>query len=343
MVKHSFYLLLLMSTLWLSGCADTQPEIITLQGQTMGTGYTIKVYTAQAVEQDALHASIKARLETIDALMSSYRDDSALMRFNHNQSTDWQPAPIELVELTAQSQTISEHSLGHFDITVAPLVNLWGFGNTDSAAAVPPDSVIEETLAYTGYQKLSVRTDPPALRKQHGRLQIDLSAIAKGWGVDQLAQLLADQGIEHYLVDIGGELRASGNKPDGSPWRIAIERPLRNGREMQHVVALHDHAMATSGDYRNYFQQDGHYFSHMLDPQSGRPVRHQLASVSVLAAQCATADAWATALMALGEKKGPAIAEQLGLKAFFIIRTEKGFEELATPAFSNFTARETRT
>jgi thiamine biosynthesis lipoprotein len=306
----------------------------------MGTGYSIKLYAPAGLVTTELQAAVDARLEAINDMMSTYRPNSDLMRFNHNTSTDWQPVPAPLAELVAQSIKVSEQSGGRYDITVGPLVNIWGFGNLGPTDEPPTDAAIAAALERVGYQRLAVRLDPPALRKQVAQLEIDLSSIAKGWGVDQIAQLLEARGVTSYLVDIGGEVRARGYKPDGAHWRIAIERPLREGRAVERVLSLDDMAMATSGDYRNYFRVGEDYYSHTLDPRSGRPVRHHLASVSVIADDCASADAWATALLALGEQEGPALATQLGLKAFFIIRTASGFEEQATPAYEKFTAQE---
>lgn len=332
--------LLLPLLLLQASCSSEQPAVLELQGQTMGTGYSIKLVAPPGVEAASLQAAVDARLEAINDMLSTYRPASDLMRFNHSPSTDWQPVPAPLAELVAKSREVSELSDGRFDITVGPLVNLWGFGNQGPVDTPPAEERIAATLQRVGYQRLEVRQNPPALRKQVAGLEIDLSAIAKGWGVDDIAQLLEDRGIRDYLVDIGGELHARGRKPDGSHWRIAIERPLREGRAVERVITLGDQAMATSGDYRNYFRHGDDYYSHTMDPQSGRPVRHRLASVSVIADDCASADAWATALLALGEQKGPALAERLGLKAFFIIRTSTGFEELATRAFEQFAAKE---
>jgi len=335
----AFGVVLLAMALQLS-CSSEPAASVELQGQTMGTGYSIKLYLPAGVEAAELQAAVDARLEAVNDMMSTYRPESDLMRFNHSTSTDWQPVPAPLAELVARSREMSDQSGGRFDITVGPLVNIWGFGNLGPTNEAPADAVIAEVLQRVGYQRLDVRLDPPALRKQVAGLEIDLSAIAKGWGVDEVARLLESRGVSSYLVDIGGELRSRGRKPDGTSWHIAIERPLREGRAVQRVISLDDLAMATSGDYRNYFRVGDDYYSHTLDPRSGRPVRHHLASVSVIADDCASADAWATALLALGEQDGPALAERLGLKAFFIIRTTSGVEELASPAYAKFAAQE---
>jgi thiamine biosynthesis lipoprotein len=178
------------------------------------------------------------------------------------------------------------------------------------------------------------------LRKAVPGLEIDLSSIAKGWAVDELVDLLTGFGIANYLVDIGGDLRAAGRNARGRPWRIAVEKPLRNARAVQRLIEIDGEAMATSGDYRNFFREGERYYSHTIDPLSGYAVQHRLASVTVLAERCALSDAWATALLALGEAKAPALAERLNLKALFIVRTDDGFRELATPAFAALTVKE---
>ena len=238
---------------------------------------------------------------------------------------------------------ISEFSAGRYDITVGPLVDLWGFGSQGVPESSPTAAEVADTLARVGYQRLQVRAEPPALKKSVAGLEIDLSSIAKGWAVDQLAALVEEFGVRDYLVEIGGELRARGVKPSGETWRIAVEKPLRDGRALQRVIDLRNYAMATSGDYRNYYQEGDRYYSHTIDPLRGYPVQHRLASVTVVADTCAEADGWATALLALGEHDGPRLAVKLGLKSLFLVRTPEGFVEQASPAFAVFqTAANTR-
>ena len=324
---------LLAMTLLLTGCSAKSVEPVELTGQTMGTSYSIKLAAApDPTLQNTLQRQVEQRLHDINAQMSTYLADSDLMRFNRSSSTEWLAVPPELVELVEQANRISAQTDGMYDITVGPLVNLWGFGNAGPRAAAPPEQEVTALLKQTGYQHLQTQRSPPALRKDVAGLQIDLSSIAKGWAVDQLAQILIDHGIRDFLVEIGGELRASGRKAADRPWRVAIERPLDGYREVQRVIGLRDLAMATSGDYRNFFENGGRRFSHTISPKSGLPVQHSVASVSVVADDCAQADAWATALMALGEKRGPEVAESLQLKALFILRTPGGFEERISPA-----------
>jgi thiamine biosynthesis lipoprotein len=241
------------------------------------------------------------------------------------------------VTLVALADDISRASGGRYDITVGPLINLWGFGNQGAADKAPAAAAIRQTLARVGYRHLAFRQDPPALKKAIPGLEIDLSSIAKGWAVDELAGLLEAYGIINYLVEIGGELRGAGRNASGRPWRIALEKPLRNARAVQRLIEIDGEALATSGDYRNFFRDGEHYYSHTIDPISGYALQQRLASVTVLTDRGAIADGWATALLALGEEDAPALAEHLGLKALFVVRIDDGFRELATSAFATMT------
>jgi len=324
---------LLLAALLLVACSEPVPPIAELSGRTMGTSYSVKIAPAPSeAQRQALAQQIDARLREINAQMSTYLADSDLMRFNAASSTDWQPTPDDIVALVERAGRVSELSNGAYDITVGPLVNLWGFGSTGSRESPPSDQEIEALLARVGYRQLQTRHTPPALRKSVAGLQIDLSSIAKGWAVDQVAELLVRQGFDNVLVEIGGEVQARGERQPGSPWRIAIEKPLEGQRVAMQVVALRDLAMATSGDYRNFFAAGGHRYSHTIDPRTGRAVQHRLASVSVFADNCTDADAWATALLALGEQRAPALADALGLKALFIVRTDEGLEQRPSAA-----------
>lgn len=334
-------ILLVLSALLLGGCAE-QASVVELSGSTMGTRYSIKlVELPPGLSADALQTQIDARLERVNDLMSTYRPASALSRFNASPSTDWQDADPALVDLIALAQTITARSTGAFDVTVGPLVNLWGFGPDEHPFVVPDEPTLALMRARVGSDKLETRLDPPALRKTHPDLDVDLSGIAKGHGVDEVAALLDRLGVAAYLVEIGGELRAKGRKGEDRPWRIAIERPDPSARVPYRVVPLVDIALATSGDYRNVYVRDGKHYSHTIDPSTGRPVEHSLASVTVLAPDCASADAWATALLVLGPERGVALAEAEGLAAFFVTREGDDFSDRATTAFARLVPAET--
>jgi len=323
----------LLAALLLSACSERVAPIAELSGRTMGTSYSVKIAPApDDARRQALATQIEARLGEINAQMSTYLADSDLMRFNAADSTDWQAVPADIVALVERAGRVSALSDGVYDITVGPLVNLWGFGSTGSRDTPPSDQEIEALLARVGYRQLHTRHAPPALRKSVTGLQIDLSSIAKGWAVDQVAALLVGQGFDNVLVEIGGEVLARGERQPGRPWRIAIEQPLEDQRVAMRVVALHDMAMATSGDYRNFFAAGGRRYSHTIDPRTGRTVQHRLASVSVFADNCTDADAWATALLALGEQRAQALADALGLRALLIVRTDQGLEQWPSAA-----------
>jgi FAD:protein FMN transferase len=318
-------------------------EPVEIQGGTMGTTYSVKlVEIPHGLTAEELQARIDARLETVNDLMSTYRPDSELSRFNASRSIDWFPVDPELVNLVSLALSISAMSNGAFDITVGPLVNLWGFGPDQHAFRIPDEDLIAQTRQRVGYEKLAFRLDPPALRKAHPDIYVDLSGIAKGYGVDQVAELLEALGIRSYLVEIGGELKAKGTKTGGQPWRIAIERPQPDARAVYRVVALQNAALATSGDYRNYYSQDGRIYSHTIDPSTGRPVEHHLASVTVITEDCATADAMATAILVLGEERGFDLAESEGIAAFLVSRRGDDYQDRVTSAFDALTTSNNR-
>jgi thiamine biosynthesis lipoprotein len=328
-----FAAVLLAAALLGVGCSQPRDTVAELSGQTMGTTFSIKLSPPPTDDVLArVQAEVTQRLEDINREMSTYRPDSTLSRFNRFAATDWYDTSPGIVALVQQAAGISAQTGGAYDVTVGPLVNLWGFGSDGRRSTPPSDAEIDALLPSVGYDKLHYRERPPALRKTVPGLQVDLSSIAKGWGVDEIARIIEDIGLRHYLVEIGGELRASGHKASGAPWRIAVERPVSGERSVQRVVALTDTAMATSGDYRNFFEQGGRRYSHTIDPVSGRSVRHRLAAVTVFADTCATADAWATALMALGDERAPAAAERAGIAALFIVREADGFREQASAA-----------
>jgi thiamine biosynthesis lipoprotein len=265
--------------------------------------------------------------------MSTYQESSELSRFNAAERMDWVAVSPELARLVDTALAVSAATGGAFDVTVGPLVNLWGFGPEVTADQIPAQTEIDAARARIGWQKLQARAEPAALRKSLPDLYVDLSAIAKGHGVDRIANVLDDAGLTDYLVEIGGELRGRGFNAEGQPWQIAVERPEPNRRAVLRVVALADLAMATSGDYRNFFELEGRRWSHTIDPATGRPVDHALASVTVLAERCAEADAWATALLVLGPEKGLAMAEERDLAALFVERLDDGLRVTESSAF----------
>lgn len=307
---------------------------LTISGSTMGTYYRVTLAsTPVTISEDELRASIELCLDSINTKMSTYLADSEISRFNLSRDTHWFPVSLETATVVSEALEISQQSDGAFDITVGPLVNLWGFGPTiPTAQRIPNPETIINALEKTGSKHLQVRLNPPALKKDLAELQVDLSGIAKGFAVDSVAGVLEKMGQKDYLVDIGGELRAGGKKED-SPWIVAIERPDPSQRAIQKAMILNDLAIATSGDYRNYFEVEGHRYSHQIDPGTGRPIHHKLVSVSVVDASCMRADAWATAMMILGPQKGAEIARKAKLATLFIVHENGEYIEMKSPQF----------
>ncbi len=305
------------------------------EGSTMGTYYRV---TARCPESaDDVGNRLTTELDAVNSQMSTYDPDSTLSRFNRSEPGAWFSVSRELHDVVAAAADVHALSDGAFDVTVGPLVNLWGFG-PDAAGGVPSESGIAAARARVGAGALAVRANPPALRKTK-RLYVDLSAIAKGHGVDRLTAVLEGQGCDHYLVDIGGEVRVRGANPDGNPWRIGVEVPDPDALGgLQRVLTLRDAAVATSGDYRNFRDLDGDRVSHTIDPRTGRPVDHGLASVTVVHGSAMRADGLATAINVLGPVAGLALAESEGLAALLIVHRDAGFEELYTAAMESYLA-----
>lgn len=306
-----------------------------LWGQTMGTQYGVQFGAQIDTRVHArLSAAIEAELAQIDALMSNWRDDSEISRFNAYGGDDWFPVAEQTAAVVATALGVSRLSDGAFDITAAPLVDLWGFGPALPAVALPPAEAITATLQRVGWRSLEVRRAPPALRKRVPGITINLAAIAKGYAVDRLVALLAAAGVYDFLVEIGGELCTRGVNAAGEPWTIAIENP--GGEGPPTLLRPGHRCVATSGDYRNFFEIGGERYSHLIDPRHGWPVRHGLASVTVVADDAMTADAWATGLLVLGPEAGPDLAATHATAAWFIRTTDRGLSQFGTAAFQAF-------
>jgi len=301
-----------------------------LQGETMGTQYHIRIplatqkEAAQTVSKQQLQQQIEALLDSINREMSTYLTTSRISRFNQSQQQNWFPVSSSFLQVVNAAQQISQSSQGAFDITIMPLVNLWGFAKNKNKQ-IPKQQQINQALNKTGYQFLQTQQQPPAIRKQKQALSIDLSAIAKGYAVDAIALLLKKYHFKNFLVEIGGEIRLRGHNKHGQAWRIAIEKPNPFNRTAQQGLKLHNIAIATSGDYRNYYQKNGVRYSHTINPQTGKPITHKLASVTVLHQSAMIADAQATAIMVLGENKGKAYAQRENLKVYMIYRDKGKF------------------
>jgi len=309
-----------------------------LRGQTMGTSFSIKVVTENPIDSATLNEledDINGTLRDLNLELSTYIPNSELSQFNASPAEKWFPVSKDLFYIVQAAQELSHKSDGAFDITVGPLVNLWGFGPEHQKSDVPADAAIAARQKMVGYEKLLLQPNPPALKKTRKDLYCDLSAIAKGFGVDIVADVLEESGFKDYLVEIGGEIRARGHNVKQEKWRIGVSSP-DGSQHIQKIINVLDVGIATSGDYRNYFQVDGVRFSHTIDPRVGRPISHNLASVTVIHESCMLADAYATAINVLGPTEGWAFAQRENLAAYLIMKNEHGFAEKMTPGFEKY-------
>jgi thiamine biosynthesis lipoprotein len=320
-----------------AGCSpDRSP--LRIAGQAMGTTYHVTITRLpDSIDRAAIEAAIEAVLQDVDRHLSGWNAQSELVQFNAAPAAEWIPCSAALLDAVEQAQAVSEASGGAFDVTVGPLVRAWGFGAGGGRSVTPPDAVeIARLQARVGFAKLQLRGAPPALRKAVADLEIDLDGMAPGWAVDRIGEGFDRLGIDDYLIELGGEVRARGQSPERRPWRVAVEAPLDGERRVQAVIELAGAGVSTSGDYRDFREFAGRRISHTIDPRSGEPVAHGLASVTVVHPSVAAADAWATALMVLGPVEGLALARSLELAALFIERgTESGqFTESETLQFA---------
>jgi thiamine biosynthesis lipoprotein len=343
-MKHYFSnssILLLLFSLLLTGCSPAANNTLeqTLEGNTMGTTYSVKFYSQQPVDNQALQQLIDQELELINDLMSTYRPESELMRFNQLADTAFFTLSEQTAKVVAEAIRIGQQSGGVLDITVGPLVELWGFGASGRITERPATITMAAIQHYVGLEKISLVGNQ--LSKIDPRMAIDLSTIAKGYGVDQIAAILENHDINDYLVDIGGEMRLKGSKPDRA-WRIAIEKPVAGQRSMQRILEPGNMAVATSGDYRNYFEQDGIRYSHLIDPRTGAPIQHRTVSSTVLHVSSMTADGYATALHIMDASEALQFANQHDIAALLIVKTDEGYTELVSNAFQPFIDNEKR-
>jgi thiamine biosynthesis lipoprotein len=319
----------------LAACGDRHAAVLVLTGPTMGTQFSVRIPASEDLpDRNRLQQDIDDRLDRVEMLMSTYLVNSEISRFNVSESTDWQETSLDFCLGVEESLAISVLTDGAFDITVGPLVNLWGFGPDGATLKPPEDKQIEDTMGRVGFRHLFADCTIPAVHKDDPRLYLDMSAYAKGYAADRVADLLDDWRLANYLVEIGGELRLRGRNQDGELWAVAIEEPLDQQRRIHATINLTDSAVATSGDYRNFFEYEKQRYSHSIDTRTGRPVTHALASVTVVAKTGAYADAMATALLVLGPDAGLKLATDKGLAALFLVRTPTGFAERSTPAFN---------
>lgn len=331
-------LLLLLAS---CGDASSPKPVHELTGSAMGTSFSVKMVSPPiSLSADALRQDVERTLLEIERQMSTYIADSELSRFNEYRAADWFEVSTDLCHVIADALSISAATDGAFDITVGPLVNLWGFGPAGAISEPPDAELIALLMDSVGHAALHTDCSVPALRKDRPDLYVDLSAFAKGYGVDQLAELLDGEQVHNYLVEIGGELRLRGTNASGELWAVAIETPNHLGRSVHSIARLTDAGVATSGDYRNFFEYDGLHYSHTIDPRTGYPVEHDAASVTVVADSAAFADAMATALLVLGPDDGLDLAERDGIAAYYLLRDGDEIEERASTIFSSQVSRQ---
>ena len=322
--------------------AAAQATQLEITGFTMGKiKYKVLVaHHPDSVTPQELQEQVDSTLQRINQLMSTYIPESDVSRFNSSDSTDFISVDSETARVVSRATQISEQTNGAFDITVGPAVNLWNFGpDKSSPNSLPSDDLIEQASKIIGFQKLEVRADPPAIRKSEPKLEIDLSAIAKGYAVDMVAKTLDDAGSKQFMIEVGGEIFVRGERAGGGPWQIGVEEPdakksanrpeLGAKREVYRIASITDRALATSGDYRSFFEFEGKRFSHTIDPKTCRPVDHGLATACIIAKDCMTADALATAVMVLGPEAGQSVCKHAGVEFLFVSRDSDFGSELS--------------
>jgi FAD:protein FMN transferase len=319
----------------LTGCWFSE-RVEEFGGPTMGSTYSIKyVADQQSPSPELLQREVDAILAEIDQQMSTYRDDSVIEQFNQAPAGSCQAMPSAVLELVEAGRVLNQQSQGAFDLTLEPLLNLWGFGPKARVEKVPTPEQLAAARMRIGMQHLR-RTGEQLCKDAD--VQVDFNSIAAGYAVDRVVQRLTELGVTRYLVEITGELKAAGKKPDGQPWRIGLEAPQEGERVAQRVLALDGYGVSTSGDYRNYFEENDRRYSHTLDPLTGAPITHRLAAVTVLDKSTLRADGLSTVLMVMGTERGVVFAERMGIAAFFVTREGDAFVTQTTQAFEQLFA-----
>lgn len=336
--------LFLFVTLFLVACSNPPAAQHQLSGATMGTVWQASLSELpEGMTLEQVQSELEEQLELVNAQMSTYRSDSVISHYNQAEAGTWHQVPAEFALVLNTALELAELSDGAFDPTVGPLVNLWGFGPAARGESLPSAEQIKAVQQEVGWHKVKTRQQGREVL-QPGGIYLDFSAIAKGYAVDLLGERLTELGIASWMVDIGGDLRTHGTKANGEPWYIAVERPSAGKREVSSVLALTSKAVATSGDYRNFYDTEEGHFSHTIDPRTGRPVEHLLASVTVLGDSCMVADGFATLLTVLGAEEGLAFAQKQGLEVYFIEREAQDedivFKEAMTADFKPYLKEE---
>jgi thiamine biosynthesis lipoprotein len=318
-----------------AGCSQS-PDVVKLAGGTMGTTWNVTyVVPDGSPGEGEVLSGIESRLEAVNASMSTYRPDSEISRFNDTPVGEWLAVSAAFYEVLSTALALGRQAEGAYDVTVGPLVELWGFGPAQPVDSAPDAEAIAALRQHVGQHRL--RLDGEARKVQKlADLRLDLSSLAKGYAVDQVALWLEEQGIDRFLVEVGGEMRLAGMSGRGDAWRVAIEQPDMGARSIAAAITLTDASVATSGDYRNFFEVDGMRYSHAIDPRTGYPVAHQLVSVTVVHPSAMLADGWATALTVLGPEAAQRVAEKQGLAVYFIERDGEEYAHSHTAAFQAY-------
>lgn len=318
----------------LASCGS-EPKLWKISGATMGTQYHISALPPEGFDRQAGQATIDALLAAFSQITSTYIPDSEVNRLSAFPLDEAKDISQILSDILLISMEVSWITGGAFDVTVSPLVELWGFGASQRQQNIPQDSAIAAAMDEVGFQHLQLDFSEPKLTLTQP-VRVDLSGVAKGYGVDMLAQWLERQGITDYLVEIGGEIRAAGKSPRGDEWRVGIEKPVGLNAGVEQAIRVSGVGLATSGDYRNYFEKDGQRYSHTINPKTGYPITHKTASVTVVAETAAYADALATGFLVLGADKSLALAETHGIAVYLLEKSEDGFKSSYSSAFAPY-------
>jgi FAD:protein FMN transferase len=319
-------------------CSKT-PELSKIEGDAQGTTYhlTFELPADSTADVAVIEKAVNDEIARMDKALSNYRDDSDIEAFNAQQTTDAIEVDAELVALVEEARKVNRASNGCYDLSIKPLFDLWGFKK--DVFSPPSDADLAQTLANVGMDNLET-VDATHLRKHIPNLRIDVSSIGQGYAVGQVVKVLEQFGVQNYLVEIGGELKVKGKKPDGEAWRIALEKPLPNERKMQKIVRFDTGApmsLMASGTYRHYFDSNGKRYSHILDARSGKPVEHNTVSVAILYENPTVADAWSTALLCLGSSEGVKVANANNLAVLFIDQEGEQLIETQSEAMAAMT------
>lgn len=321
----------------LAGCSQSE-QIQKISGPAQGSTFHISYWSTQDVNHQQLEQKIQLELDRIDLVMSNYRPDSTIEKFNQQPVTEPQTVGAELVNLVEEARKVYTESSGCYDLTVKPLFDLWGF-KADKFNQ-PTAEQLQQTMQLIGLNKV-LTASPTQLQKQAPNIRVDVSSIAQGYTVDKLADVLRQSGIDNFLVEVGGEMVVQGHKPEQKPWRVAIDKPLPGDQSLQKIIAITQDApmsVMTSGTYRHYFDENGQRYSHVLDARVGAPVKHQTVSTTVLMDNGTQADAWSTAFLCLGSAEGLAVANKLGIKVLFIDQDGEQLIEKSSDALSASTS-----